>query len=124
MAIQLSLSADQAALLLPILQQITEKGGPAAGQAIGASDSSQSMVLNTDSARVHATFGMPYTPETVSSTDLESDSASSSGSKFKLEELLVRKGKNMKSSDAQNFLLVSIKAAAAYSYCCDHTAYG
>ena len=81
--------------------------------------------MNTDSAREHATFGVPYTPETASSTDLESDSASSSsGSKFKLEELLVSKEKNMKSSDAQNFLLVSIKAAAAYSYCCDHMAYG
>ena len=63
MAIQLSLSADQAVLLLPILQQITEKRGPAAGQAIGASDSSLSMVLNTDSASVHAKFSIPYTPK-------------------------------------------------------------
>ncbi len=101
MAIQLSLSADQAALLLPILQQVTGKG-QVPGEV--ASDSSQSTVLA--SATDRSTFGMPYTPETASSTDQESDS--SSASKYTLEDLLVKKGKNVKSSEAQNFLHVSI----------------
>lgn len=106
MAVNLSLSADQAALLLPILQQIAGKG--VSGQSAGASDRSQSRTLSAgdlESPRVRATVCVPYTPDTASSTDLESDS--SSNSKYTLEELLVRKGKNMKSSDAQNFLLVS-----------------
>jgi hypothetical protein len=86
--------------LLPILQEVTGKGVP--GEV--ASDCSQSTVLA--SATDRSTFGMPYTPETASSTDQESDS--SSASKYTLEDLLIKKGKNVKSSEAQNFLHVSI----------------
>ena len=97
MAVQLSLTAEQAALLMPVLQQLA---AVQKGTAVG-----------TPSASV-GRDRVPFSSEAPpSSTDHEAetgmDSDSSSASIFSLEQLLTKKKKNRKSTDAQNFLHVS-----------------
>jgi hypothetical protein len=86
MAVQLSLTAEQASLLLPVLQQLSGVQGSGAAPSTPASQ-------------------LKHGSSTEMETGLESDSSTTS--LFTLEQLLTNKGKNMKSTDAQNFLHVS-----------------
>ena len=105
MAVNLTLTAEQAALLVPLLQQIS---GPNSTSVATATDSS------ADPAARRSLFSPPSTPASAltfsMSSDLDGDSVSAgntSASEFTTDELLVRKKRNSKATSAQTYLLVS-----------------
>ena len=99
MAVNVTVTPEQAALLLPILQQVT-LGTPAVsppGQADGCSSSSQSP---------SPSFVPPARLLRSSPPSSESETSEGSGN-YTRYQLLHRKKKNTASSEAQNYLDVS-----------------
>ena len=92
MAVNFTLSSEQAALLLPILQQITSKqsGTPA--------------TIVTPDRRYPESFSNPTSGSRSSPGNVESFTSELD---FSREELLSKKQKNKKSTSAQSYLLVS-----------------
>ena len=94
MTVNLSLSPEQAALLMPLLEQISTN------------------VQTPQRSSVHRDHRLSSTIKSLRSSSpdpqpLFSHYASSSECQYSTDELLERKKKNTKSSPAQNYLLVS-----------------
>ena len=102
MAFTLQLSQEQASVLLPVLTQLSTsqllKGTP------GTSHESNSSRSSSSPESEHY-----WVPKAVSTPSRSmSDSGSSGVDQFSLDELFSGKKKNAKSSDAHNFLHVSV----------------
>ena len=107
--VSLSLTSEQVALLLPVLQQVTNH------------HTSQGATQNVTDTSIDVSSPMEFSSppngsvgyNTSSSSSYDSTSTSDSPSSFEgigynLPDLLRRKKKNTKSSEAQNFLHVSL----------------
>lgn len=104
-AVSLSLTSEQAALLLPVLQQVTNHH-----TSKGATQNATDIDLSSPMEFSPPANGSVGYNTSSSSYDSTSDSPNSSfeGIGYNLPELLRRKKKNTKSSEAQNFLHVSL----------------
>ncbi len=96
MAVNLTLSSDQAALLLPLLQQLSS---PGSGSPVESSQVLEHTPVNKLQSGVFSTPSSSRTESTIASSSPSSD--------FTTDDLLNKKKKNRKSTSAQGYLLVS-----------------
>ena len=122
MAVNLSVTPEQAAMLIPLLQQISSSNGGTPPRITSDYDRDSEIgvagaapeLAGSDGAGlstpVRSSFSStPSSSETPIST---STSYYSSSSEYTTDELLVKKRKNRKSTSAQSYLLVSCVSIA------------
>lgn len=97
-----TLTQQQAMLLLPLLQQIASDSQPTSGMSLTPSTSPNNSSTSSNGS-VSPPFFVPKLTDHGYSTD-----GSESACKYSAEELFQSKSKNSKSSDAHNFCHVSL----------------
>ena len=107
-AVSLSLTAEQAALLVPLLQQLGSSPPDHDGIVGDIAAKSQPLQFFTPARNTSLFRSDESGTSTTSSACLLSPSTCSSGSEFTADELLTKKRKNDKSTSAQAYLLVSM----------------
>lgn len=110
MAVNLSLTNEQVAILLPLLQQVTKPAGTAEKSAISYPNAAASpLSLESSGFSPSSLSRTPSSSSSYDSSNTDSPANSSfEGIGYNLIELLRRKKKNSKSTEAQNFLHVRL----------------
>ena len=115
MAVNLTLTADQAALLAPILQQISSIASQSTqGQASTPLLTLQATAVTMSSPTSPSNCGLVFTPREQTQFSPTCGGVTSGSDVYSTDELLSKKTKNDKSSPAQKFFTVSNSTYTLY----------
>ena len=103
-----TLTPEQARLLIPILQQITEKDGSKTPSQHGTpTTSTASSSSGSRLSDGHSISQSPYLFANDSAFSTSASEAESQGCRYDVNDLFSKKKKNTKSTEAQSYLCVS-----------------